>query len=314
MLRVVLGFVFSIAALGQSALGQTALGQTFDVASIKPAPPPTGGGMRRVGSSGGPGTKDPGLFTCTGCTVSMLVTQAYDLKRYQLSAPASLDEDRFNITARVPDGATKEQFRLMLQNLLAERFKLTVHHEKKEMPAYDLIVAKNGPKLKEAAPIAASDTPPAPPPLPYGPGRAMERDKDGFPIFPTRPGPSLSMSMMPGKARLKAGSQSMDQLAAMLTNQLGKPVTDATGLKAKYDFTLTFASDGMAMGFNGVPPPPPPPGGGGFAPPAAPSEASDPMPDIFGAVQQQLGLKLDPKKGMIDVVVVDHAEKTPTEN
>jgi uncharacterized protein (TIGR03435 family) len=313
MLRAVFGFVFSIAALGQSALGQT-----FDVASIKPAVPPAAGGMRRFGASGGPGTKDPSLFTCTNCTVSMLVTQAYDLKRYQLSAPASLDEDRFNITAPVPDGATKEQFRLMLQNLLAERFKPTVHHEKKEMPVFDLIVAKNGPKLKEAAPIAASDVPPAPPPLPYGPGRAlgpaMERDKDGFPIFPTRPGPNLSMSMMPGKARLQAGSQSMDQLAAMLTNQLGKPVTDATGLKAKYDFTLTFASDGMAMGFNGIPPPPPPPGGGSFAPPAAPSEASDPMPDIFGAVQQQLGLKLDPKKGMIDVLVVDHAEKTPTEN
>jgi uncharacterized protein (TIGR03435 family) len=302
MPRVFIGFVFSVAAFGQSP--------AFDVASIKAAPPPTGG-MMRVGLSGGPGTKDPGLFKCENCSISQLVAQAYDIQRFQFSGPSTLDSERFDITAKVPDGATKEQFRVMLQNLLAERFRMVVHHDRKEMAIYDLVIAKSGPKLKESAPVDPNAPSPELPAAPLGgPGRKMEMDKDGFPVLPKLPGRPM-MIMMNGRARSAASSVTMEDLAKFLGNQVGgKPVVDATGLKGKYDYTLTFAPDnmgpGMMMG--------PPPGGGGEGGHPQPPSDAEPLPNIFAALQEQLGLKLEPKRGMVDLLVVDHVEKSPSEN
>src|SRR5207247_8322826 len=128
---------------------------------------------------------DPGRWTAQNMSLSNLITRAYDLKRYQYSAPSWLDDERFDITAKVPEGATKEQFQTMIQNLLAERFKLTIHREKKEMAGYELVVAKNGPKLKESVdvpqPDGAGSATPGPPP---GPPK-LNLDKDGFPELPT---------------------------------------------------------------------------------------------------------------------------------
>src|SRR6266446_4406926 len=140
---------------------------TFEVASIKPAPPPTGG-MMRVGMSGGPGSPDPGRATFTNMSLKNILMRAYEVKGYQISGPGWLDSERFDIVAKVPQGATKEQFLLMIQNLLAERFKLTLHREKKELPMFALLVGKNGPKLKESvddpnandAPAAGGGFPP----------------------------------------------------------------------------------------------------------------------------------------------------------
>ncbi|MDP9169612.1 MAG: TIGR03435 family protein [Acidobacteriota bacterium] len=292
----------SILGLALSAAAAFAQSPSFDAASIKLAPPPTGG-MLRVGISGGPGTKDPGLFRCDNCTISMLVTQAYDIKNYQLSGPAALDGERFNITARVPEGASKEQFRLMLQNLLADRFKLAIHRDKKEMAMYQLVVAKGGSKLKESVPAPAADGPPS---AAYGSAGKMEMGKDGFPVMAKGIGPSSIM--MNGRARTQASDQTMQQLAALLANQVGKPVTDATGLKGKYDFTLTYAPDTSHMGLG---PPPMSPDGGVPAPAA---NDADPLPNIFLAVQEQLGLRLEAKKGLVDTIVVDHVEKTATDN
>ena len=113
----------------------------------------------------------------------------------------------------------------------------------------------------------------------------------------------------------------MTDLANMLTNQVGKPVTDATGLTGKYDFTLTFVGGSMGMtpgmpmiGVVGPPPPPPPGVGGGGGAPNPTSNDDSPGLTIFGAVQEQLGLKLDQKKGMVGMLIVDRAEKVPTEN
>jgi uncharacterized protein (TIGR03435 family) len=111
--------------------------------------------------------------------------------------------------------------------------------------------------------------------------------------------------------------QPINDLVAMISNQLGRPVIDATGLKGKYDFTLSFAMNGIApAGVMIGPPPPPPPGGGGGPEPAgmAGGPDSDTGPSLPGALQQQLGLKLESKKGMVDIVVIDHLEKVPTEN
>jgi uncharacterized protein (TIGR03435 family) len=135
--------------------------------------------------------------------------------------------------------------------------------------------------------------------------------------------PGLFMMMMPGRARLTATQQTMQDFANRLTSQLNRPVIDNTGLTAKYDFILTYAPDpGEGPGGRGGP------GGGLFVAIAprggggGPGPGSDgtvvpdgdaPQP-LFGALQSQLGLKLEPKKGDVDTIVIDRMEKTPTEN
>jgi len=184
---------------------------------------------------------------------------------------------------------------------------------------YSLIVTKNGPKLKESppetpvvAPADGDDASKAPPPPLPGPGQ-MKFDAEGFPILPLpaaggRGG--IFQMMMPGRSRFIAQRQTMEDLAERLSSVLTKPVTDATGLKAKFDFTLTFSPEGLASGglFFGAPPG----GGGGRGPENMPDV--EPPQELFSAIQAQLGLKLDPKKGPVELIVVDKAEKTPTEN
>jgi uncharacterized protein (TIGR03435 family) len=299
-----------------------ACGQTFDVATVKPATPPTpdGRGMIRIGRpTGGPGSNDPGRIHYPFTTLKTLLQNAYEVKDFQISGPAWLASERFDIQATMPPETTKEQFKVMLQNLLKERFQMTVHRETKELPMYSMIVGKSGPKLKESAaeaPAAApldEETPKPPPPLP-APGQ-MKFDAEGFPILPL---PSaggrggLFQMMMPGRSRLIAQRQTMQDLAERLSSVLTKPVTDATGLKAKFDFTLTYSPEGLNTGgglaFVGAPPP----GGGGRSMENMP-DVEAPQ-DLFSAIQAQLGLKLEPKKGPVELIVVDKAEKTPTEN
>ena len=122
------------------------------------------------------------------------------------------------------------------------------------------------------------------------------------------------MIMMNGRARFIAQQQTMQDLAGRLTNQLSRTVTDATALKAKYDFTLTFSPEGMNGPMGPLPPPPPVPGGGEESRKAAALPEAEPLLDIFGAIQAQLGLRLEPKKGPVELIVIDHVEKTPTEN
>ena len=328
MTRIHAGAVLLVWA-ASSTYGQGAEAKPqFDVATVKPAASQPMG-MMRVGSSGGPGTKDPGRYTATNMSLANLLMQAYDIKRFQLTGPNFLDSERFDVTAKVPEGASKEQFRLMLQGLLEERFKMAVHKEKKDGQVYELIQAKGGHKLKEyvedPAAIAAAreggpNAPPLPPPPPPGsPGFQM--GKDGFPAFPKgAPGRGPMMIMMNGKAKMQAEGITMDQLVNMLSNQVGKPVVDATNLKGKYDMTLFYSPEGLGGGPGGgrmmVAVGPPgvhdgPAGAGGPAPAPADGEVG---PTLFAALQEQLGLKLDQKKGTVDLIVVDRMEKVPTEN
>jgi len=301
-LRVVLSFCSAVFV----ACAQTpAPSSTFEVASVKPAAP-QGNGRMMIGMRGGPGTNDPGRYTTTNTSLKMLLGNAYDLKDFQISGPSWMDGERFDITAKVPPGTTKEQFRVMLQNLLVERFRMSVHRETKEMPAYTLGIGKNGPKLKEFVPDpnAAND--------PAGPGRGgppgpLQRDKDGFPILAAgRPG--LIMLLAQERFRLVGIGQAISNLTDFLSRQLERPVVDKTGLMGKYDFRMEFMPEqGM---FRGPGPPPLPPGGGA----EGPAPASDaPAPTIFAALQE-LGLKLEPGKVPVDLLVVDKAEKTPIEN
>lgn len=295
--------------------------QTFEVASVRPAAPlqmPAGGGMVTAGKSGGPGSKDPTRASYRYVSLSSLLIEAYEIKRNQLTGPDFLDTARFDINVNVPKSATKEQYKAMLQNLLTDRFKITLHREQKETPGYELVVAKNGPKLKE------SNEEPKPAANPEdqaevkmdavlrggsggsGPGASFKRDKDGLPILP--PGSTANL-MMNGHVMIGFPKGTMQDLATALAGRLGRPVTDATGLKGKYDFMLKFAMETQAAS---LPPPPPVDG----APPSPMS--SDPSPDggptVFSAIQKQLGLKLEPKRSQVDMIVIDHLEKIPTEN
>ncbi len=298
----------ALAVVLQGAAAQTGDHPTqFEVASIKPSAPQDMHRMR-VMMRGGPGTPDPGQITYINVALRNLVMNAYGVKNYQITGPGTLDSERFDVTAKVPKGATKDDLKVMLQNLLAERFQLKLHHDQKELPMYALVVGKNGSKLKEAAPEdpnAKDDGPPLPPP-----GGRMPVGKDGAPVMP-KGGRGMMMMINNGRLRLAANDQPVSALADMLSNQLGRPVVDQTGLTGKYDIALEFQPEegSMMRGPMGAMPPPPPPSGGGDSS----SDAAAP-PNLFTAVQEQLGLKLEPKKGPVDILVIDHIEKAPTEN
>jgi len=211
--------------------------------------------------------------------IRSLITKAYDLPFYRLIAPEWLFDIRFDINANIPAGTTKEQFLAMQQNLLATRLGLVVHREKKEMPVYELIVAKGGSKLKEAAPAGElADTPSF--------AGGIKRDDEGFPILP--PGHTMYAIAM-DHARLQGVSETMEHFASTLSGQLSAPVTDATGLTGKYDFTFKWLPGNLRPD-------------------------DDPGLSLESALPQQLGLILRKTRGQVDVVVVDHVDKVPTEN
>jgi len=258
-----------------AAYAQTA---QFEVASVKPALPPAPGRNAAVAVRGGPGSIDPALARFDNIDLFSLVTMAYGIGRYQLFGPEWLSTARFDISARVPLGATRDQYRLMLQDLLAKRFKLALHHETREIPIYEMTIAKNGPKLKES-PVDPDESDPG-----------------------LQPPPRWS-SPPPGAGNVGGSMQStkqpMEWLIAMLSGMLGRPVTDATGLKGKYDIHLRW-------------------GGFGLNAPVAPDNpdvgAAESEPPLVQAVQEQLGLKLTPKKAPFDVLVIDHIERVPAED
>jgi uncharacterized protein (TIGR03435 family) len=312
MMRILAQILSAFALCFCGLSGQTTAKPEFEVASIKPsADLGEAGRMMRMamGGRGGPGSKDPTRYTAKGMTMMDLLTVAYHVKRYQISGPEWPESARFDINAKIPEGVAKEDFGPMLQNLLKERFGLVVHHETKPMPVYDLMVfAKTGSKLKEHVeapppPVKEGETP-APFKMPK-----LELGSDGFPALPLATfgsGRGNSMIMMRDRARLWARGETMPQFAEWASDQLSKPVTDSTGLTGKYDFILSWRNESMAG-------PMPPPGAGG-PPPLDSTVDAEALPTLIGAVQEQLGLKLEPKKGNLDLVVIDHVEKVPTEN
>jgi len=268
---------------------------TFEVASVKASPPRPPNGLIRVGCTGGPGTKDPGRWACQNMTVFNLISNAYNLKRYQMP-PDNFEADRYEIAATMAIETTREQFRERLKNLLKERFKLAVHFEKKEVPGYELMVAKGGVKMKEAQPPKDN------PDDGKAPGRdgPLQRDKEGFPILARG---EDTMAIMGGKARWVSPQCTMDRIANMMVNQLNAPVTDATELTGKYDVNMFWEASGFSNGVLRAAP--------AGAEPVAPEPDG---PTIFTALQDQLGLKLQSKKASIEALVIDHLEKVPTEN
>ncbi len=296
-----IGLLFASVAHAQTADRQPA----FDAVSIKPAPAPVPGRGTMMGMRGGPGEQDPELYRCTNCSLPLLITRAYGIKHYQLSAPDWMNSVQFEISARVPAGATKQQFELMLQNMLAERFKLAIHRDQKEMQVYEMVLAKGGLKVKESAPEPPKDEPPDDPAallLGRG-GRGASLDKNGYPMIPR--GCKGCMIVEHDKARLTAEDATMIEFADRLSRQLGKPVHDVTGLKGKYDFDLTWGET-MPARAAGAP--------DGNTPLSGTPEPTDFNQMMISAIQSELGLRLESKKGQVEIIVVDHAERAPTEN
>jgi uncharacterized protein (TIGR03435 family) len=275
-------------------------GQTFEVASIKAAGPVNpfhGSGSM----SGGPGTSDPGMFRCT-CTVATLITKAFELQKYQLPGEAALPADNYEIAAKVPSGATHAEFQTMLQNLLKERFGLASHFDKKELQGYQLVVGKNGSKLKESSDVAKATA-------------AENHGGGGFQHGGGGGGHDAGGggTFMLGMGRYRADRQTTEELAHVLSNQIGKPVEDQTGLTGKYDIALSWAAeapshdhqDGGGAGRGG--------GDGHRGGPSASDDVSGMT--VFDAVQSQLGLKLvASKKSSTRLLIVEHVDKAPTVN
>jgi uncharacterized protein (TIGR03435 family) len=266
----------------RSAPCQTPPKPEFEVASIRLMPPPPPGARITGSQRGGPGTSDPGLFECGNCSLATLVMRAYDVRGFQFEAPQWLWAQQFLVTAKVPPGATKEQFQAMFQHLIEERFKLSYHRRRKEVDGYQLVIAKNGPKLQEHVAQPPPDRVPSPTEAKMG--------KDGFPD-------KVGFYSTAAGHKLRFNDHSMSQLAMDLTPSAGLPVVDATGLRGSYDITLSWSSSNLA------------------ATSAEPRNTDNESGiTLVGALQSQLGLKLEAKRLTIDVLVVDSIEKAPTAN
>jgi len=237
---------------------------------------------------GGPGTTDPDRWLSIDTTLRNLVLRAYGLKDYQFAGPAWAEERRFDIEAKLPRGTDMARFRVMLQTLLEERFKLKCHFERKEILAGELTIAKGGAKLKESRPDIVSG-----PALSRGSRPVSERlDRYGFPILP----PGATVSMSNGRSRCHFARIGMAEFATMLSAQINQPVFDLTGLAGEYEIDLYWINEERL----------PPAGEDSYGGPNGPA--------IVAALKDQLGLKLENRKRTIDVLALDGALRVPTEN
>jgi uncharacterized protein (TIGR03435 family) len=267
------------------AFAQTA-GTEFEVASVKTPARPGGRGTGVL--RGGPGSSDPGQITILNMPLRTLIVRAYGLKDYQLTGPGWMEDERWDVIAKVPAGATQADAFLMLQHLLAERFQLTVHREHRDLPGYALTVSKGGSKFRESVPVRADAPADGPSARPF--------DKDGYPLLtPGTAGTKIDSALYGGDHALTAALQTMNDLATTISRELGKPVIDATGLTGRYDYKMHWITEYV-----------PPPG-------SARAAFTPEGPDLPAAIQQQLGLKLESRKVPTEILIVDHVEKTPLE-
>ncbi len=204
---------------------------------------------------------DSGRITYTNVTLRDCLMAAYDAKDYQIAGPDWMRTDRFDVIATASSPVPDDAMKLMLQKLLTARFQMTVHREKRELPVYAMVIAKGGTKLHE------TETP----------GKSNMRMTSGGVAFT-----SVTVQEL------------IDDMSRLRSAEMDRPVIDDTGLKGRYDFTVTlFASQEEMM---------------------AAMNKGDFGSSIFTLIQEQLGLKLEPRKLPLDMVIVDKAERIPTEN
>jgi uncharacterized protein (TIGR03435 family) len=236
---------------------------SFEVATIKPSKADQQGKFFRLGGR---------RFTTTNATLDDLISYAYRIHANQIiGAPGWAETGKYDINAE-PDGdgaPNDQQWKDMMQKLLAERFALTFHRDKKELSVYLLSVARGGPKLTKSA--------------------ADPNGHFGW-SFRGRIGGDLSFT----------NANMADFANLMQRNVLDRPVVDQTGLTGKYDFNLDFTPDESQ--FEGM--------GAKVSPQ---TDSANAPPNLYTAIQEQLGLKLEATKAPAEVLVIDHVEK-PSEN
>jgi uncharacterized protein (TIGR03435 family) len=274
--RAASGLMLSLLALAQDPAFK------FEVASIRMSAHAADeiGAMR-----GGPGTSEPERIDYSDVPFGVLLRRAYGLPGDQIVGPNWISQNSYTVVAKVPPGTTPEQLMLMWQNLLADRFHLQTHFIKKDITIYQLIAVK--PKLHK------SGAGPAEPGFP----EPFAGQKWGFSRVPPR---NIRMTF-----RDASMADLIDQLKWPLGTAIGTNgisfarITDGTGLAGRCDFTLEYAGRH---------------GPGGAFPPPLPQGETDTAPLLIDALREQLGLRLVEKKAPLDVLVVDHADRIPTEN
>jgi len=210
-----------------------------------------------------------------------LLARAYGLKPSQVSGPAWLDSEHYDVLATLPPGTNATKFSLMLQMLLASRFQISSHRETKQQPVYVLTVAPGGPKLQPAAPAGDSDA---------------ARLQGAMTAVTT----TQEHGLMGQFRNVRRNNVTVATFAEALSNNIGRPVRDATNLEGRYDFLLTWIPEGGQTS---------PLPAGDDAVGTDPSDLS-----LFAAIKEQLGLKLEAGRGPVETLVVDNAEREPTEN
>jgi uncharacterized protein (TIGR03435 family) len=265
----------------------------FDVASVKPSV-----------ESANPAANisrglhiDGAMVSVNGMTLKWYIHYAYTAKESQVSGPDWLSSERVDIVAKLPAGATRDQIPAMMQALLADRFKLTMHRDSKEFPVYALIVGKGGVKMKES---------PLDPDTDEGPGKAnvdvnVTGGNRGATINLGR-GASVAFEAQ----RLVAKKVTMAYLADSLARFVDRPVVDMTGLKGTYDCTIDYNLDDLRALILSTAPP-------GTPLPPRQADVGETSVSLMDSLQA-LGLKMEPRKAPLDLLVIDHMEKTPTAN
>jgi uncharacterized protein (TIGR03435 family) len=288
---VLLGALVPLAVFGQNAPARP----EFEVASIKPSAP-SGVDRANVGVR-----IDGAQVRCTYFSLKDYIGMAYRLRYYQITGPEWIGSERFDISAKLPAGAGREQVPEMVIALLADRFQLKAHRETKEFSVYALVVGKGELKLKESAADSSSEGADA------GPGNVNVAASGG------RGGVTVDLGrgsyFTAADNRFEARKLTMAGFVESLARFVDRPVLDMTGLTKSYDFTLTFSpEDFMGMMIQSAI------SAGVVLPPQALKALENASGDSLFTAVETLGLKLERRKAPLEVLVVDHMEKAPTEN
>jgi uncharacterized protein (TIGR03435 family) len=256
---------------------------TFEVASIKPSPLTSVDPTMPMGVGYRPG----GRMSATNASLKMLIQFAYadhdSLHWMPLMAsrivggPEWIDRTFYNIEAKPEGNTSPERAWTMLQTLLADRFHLALHRETRELPAYELRPSKSGLRLPAAKAVDCISFPPGTPP------RAVPGKADCGYV------PALRES---GGFHMKGSRVHMSDFVRELSFILDRPVLDRTAFTSEFDLDFRFTADGIPMAL-----------------PAGAGPADPDIPNLFIAMEEQLGIKLLPGKGPVEVLVVDRAEK-----
>lgn len=270
LIPVTVGVMLSVSARAQS---NAEAASAFEVASIRPAPPPTSGHPVRVGES-----EDPAQVTFSYLPIVSLISTAYGIDITRISGgPNWIRGDFYNVVAKLPPGTPRDRIPVLLRALLTERLRLVVRRETKDSPVYNLAVGKGGPKLKASPDLQDS-----------------------------APRPSISsapLAFVDGKLGICCGRAelhrvTMPRFAEMLASQTDRPVIDKTGIAGMFEISLRWAAENQHL---------------------EKGHDSPPMVDtsnegsIYSALQEQLGLKLEPQRAPLEYLFVKRVER-PTDN